>query len=397
MEEQLILKNRIFLLDRNSSLVLAGLLLFPILILLPVSIAILEIPLTADTLLRLFDSLQEKISEAFREEPVESTFNMLVFLSFPACLFYMYLASRNEQLILTPAGIRYVSPFPEPFDFLRPGWFIRWDQIKHARFEKARYGTDVNLSSLSLTTRTQKRRLRPAFWVNPHTWKAPTKKLFGLPVKPRKSEQLDSIMNADLVSHARRHFTGIELEIETGKQPFNLADNPWSVSMSVALLLLLGYALVDTFILKSEAYAGNPPVGIYAAGGLLIAGTCFYLLVRAKLPLYVSILLPAMAGLAFAAALHPALLRINQLTDKSGHVAYVYLRQPDGRYLPEHAGPPPLSIHHPTEYWAQFTPDSTYMFELRKGGLGFWQLNEAPLLEAYRDYFKALHESRNSQ
>ena len=162
----------------------------------------------------------------------------------------------------------------------------------------------------------------------------------------------------------------------------------------MALLVLLGYALADTFIFKTEVYAGEPPVEIYVAGGLLVAAAAAFLLFRARLPLYVCILLPVMFGLAFAAASHPALLRINQLTDMSGLARYIYVRQEDGRYLPENIGLPSLSRDYPPDYWAQFSPDSTYEFELRKGGLGFWQLSEVPLKEAYHDYYETQRKER---
>jgi hypothetical protein len=314
----------------------------------------------------------------------------------------MYLANRNERLILTPMGIRYVSAFPEPFDLLLPGWFVRWDQVMNARLDPPRFGLEPGLSVLTLATRTHKRRLRPYVWVNPDTWKRVIKRRFGFPVQPDKAEQLESVINADLVKYVQSHIPGMEMTIgagkaAAGKQLFRLESNPWSGGMSVALVVLLGYALVDTFILKTEVFAGEPPVEIYAAGGLLVAAAAALLLVRARLPLYVCILLPAMLGLAFAAAAHPALLRINQLTDTSGLAAYSYVRQADGRYLPEDVGPPPVSMDYPPEYWAQFSPGSTHQFELRKGGLGFWQLSEVPLKEAYYDYFEALRKNRKGQ
>jgi len=99
-------------------------------------------------------------------------------------------------------------------------------------------------------------------------------------------------------------------------------------------------------------------------------------------------------GQAFTAALHPALLRVNQLTDTSGLKVYTYVRQTDNRFLTKDIGTPPLSMQHPPEYWGQFLPGSTHEFELRMGGLGFWQVNEIPLREMYRDYYEALRKKR---
>ena len=398
MNQQLILKNMAFMPNRATRIILVGMTVLFLLVLPLMIFTVLDLPLNAESLSRVIDAIQQIIIKAFHEEPVESFFDVLVFLGLPVVLLYMYLASRNERLILTSSGIRYVSAFPEPFDFLSPGWFIRWDQVTHARLDRARFGLDPVLSPLTLVTRTRKRRLRPLFWVNPDTWKPVIKRRFGFPVKPGVAEQLEKLVNADLVEYVRAHVTGMEMNAGTGdkaaNQSFKLEDNPWSGGISVALLVLLGYALVDTFMLKTEVFAGEPPIEIYVVAGLLVACVAAFLSFRARLPMYICILLPAMIGIAFAAASHPALLRINQLTDTSGLAAYSYVRQADGRYLPEDVGPPPVSMDYPPEYWAQFSPGSTHQFELRKGGLGFWQLSEVPLKEAYFDYFETLRNSR---
>jgi hypothetical protein len=402
MEQQLILKNRAFIQDRAGKLVLVGSLVLVFVVVPLVILSVLDKPLDTETLSRLMDALRRRIIDAFQEEPIESSFDALIYLGFPVYLLYMYLANRNERLILTPISIRYVSAFPEPFDFLHPGWYVRWDQVTSARLDPPRFGLGPVLSALTLTTRTRKRRLRPYAWVNPDTWKRVTKRRFGFPVQPDKAEQLENVINADLVKYVQSHIPGMEMNIgtgtvATGKQLFRLEDNPWSGAMSVALLVLLGYAPVDTFIVKTEVFAGEPPVEIYAAGGLLVAAAAALLLVRARLPLYVCILLPSMLGLAFAAALHPALLLINRLTDTSGLAAYSYVRQADGRYLPRDVGPPPVAMDYPPEYWSRFLPGSTHEFELRKGGLGFWQLSEVPLKESYYNYFETLRNKRKGR
>ena len=77
------------------------------------------------------------------------------------------------------------------------------------------------------------------------------------------------------------------------------------------------------------------------------------------------------------------------MTDTTSLATYTYVRQADGRYLPENFGPPPVTIEYPAEYWSRFAPGSIHEFDLRKGGLGFWQLSEVPLREAYHEYFES--------
>lgn len=402
MNQKLVLRNRVFMLDRANKLMVVGSMVLVFLVT-PLSILfILDLPLNAETLYKVIGGMQKHITDAFHEEPVESSFDALMYASFPVFLIYMYLASKNERLILTSIGIRYVSALPEPFDVFYPGWFVRWDQITRARLDQAPFGRVPSLSPLTLTTRINKRHLRPHFWVNPETWKPVVKRRFGIRVEPGLPEQLENTIKSDLVKYVRSHITDMEMNINieavvAGKKSFNLEDNPWSGGMSVALLLLLGYALVDTFIFKTEVFAGRPPLEVYAAGGVLVAGVAAFLLYRARLPLYIYILLPVMLGLAFAAVVHPAILRINQLTDTSGLASYTYVRQVDRRYFATDDGPPPISIDYPADYWSQFMPGSTHEFELRKGGLGFWQLSETPLRESYYDYYETLRENRNGK
>jgi hypothetical protein len=276
MTEPLILKNRVFIQDRASKILIAGSLVLLFLVVPLTLLMILDIPLNAETLSKAIDGLQKHIIDAFTEEPVESSFDALIYISFPIFLVYMYLSDRNERLILTSVGIRYVSALPEPFDFLCPGWFIRWDQITNVRLERARFLPAPALSPLTLTTRTYERRLRLHFWVNPGTWKRVTKRRFGIPVQPSPVEILEDLVSGELVEYIRTHVPDMEINIdiegEVSKQHFRLEDHPWSYGQSMALLALLGYALLDTFIFKTEVFAGEPPIAIYAAAGVLIGG-----------------------------------------------------------------------------------------------------------------------------
>lgn len=400
MKQQLELSNRAFIQDRASRRLLLGSMLLMFVILPLIILAIVIRPQDTDFLARAGAALGQHIAAAFRDEPLESSFTALVFLGVPVMLLYMELASRHERLVLTQAGIRYVSPLPEPLQFLYPGWFIRWGEVVHARLERPRFGIDPALSTLTLATHAGERRLRPYVWVDAATWKPVIKRRFGLPVAPAVGERLDSIINSALVNYVRAHVSGMEDNIEAGAAgagAFRLENNPWSGGMTIALLVLLGYALVDTFIVKTEVFAGPPPVAIYALTGLLVFALAAFQLFRVSLPRYVCILLPALLGLAVVAASHPLLLRINQLTDASGLASYTYVRGLDGQYLPLEPGTPLLSMDYPPEYWAQFQEGSTHEFELRRGGLGFWQLSEVSLRESYLDYFDSLRPSRNSR
>ena len=157
---------------------------------------------------------------------------------------------------------------------------------------------------------------------------------------------------------------------------------------TASLLLLLVYAVVDTFIVYSEVYIDSPSVDLLIAGGFIFTAIAYLVMQQARIPAYICISLALMNGAVFAAAMHPGLLRINQFTDTDGLDEYSYILGPGNIYSPEKPGMPTISMQQPDDYWAQFKPGSKYVFRLRRGGLGFWQLDESSLIKSYREFFR---------
>jgi hypothetical protein len=151
--------------------------------------------------------------------------------------------------------------------------------------------------------------------------------------------------------------------------------------------VLLGYAVADSFFIYADTYIGKPPLHLFIIGGIVMAVIAYLFLSRSKIPAYISISLALMNGIALAAALHPGLLRINQLTDDEGLRDFTYVRSGNNTYIPEQTGMPTLTMYEPMEYWARFERGSEYVFKLRKGALDFWQLDESSLVESYREFY----------
>jgi hypothetical protein len=399
MSNEITLRNRDFILDPSQRYVLA-LMLFIAFVLPLIAVWFIFGGMTnghgTQTAAALIKNLLSQVNdEAFAKDPLHAAVDMLIICSLFLYILYFYLASRFERLMLTATGIRYTSPLPDAFRFLRPGWYIPWDQITRAVVRLPGFGMDSKLATLELQTRTGNRRLRPIFWVNPDTWVPPKPRMFDVRRRSSPDQALKMIEETALVSHVRIQVR--DVRIEPGRLEFHLEDNPWSGGMAVLLLVLLGYALVDTFIFKSEVLAETPPYLLYAVGGLLVTLVCHYILQRTGVPRPTGIGLAVMTGLAFGAAMHPALIRLNELTDRAGLVTYTYFKLPDGSWQPESDGLPSLKIDQAPEYWLQFKPGSTHGFTLRKGGLGFWQLDEVPLRDAYHDYFDRIQKKRTQE
>ena len=94
-------------------------------------------------------------------------------------------------------------------------------------------------------------------------------------------------------------------------------------------------------------------------------------------------------GCALAAALYPGLLRVNQLTDRGGLVSHRYALQADLSLKPVEDGLPVLRFPRYADYWAHFARGSLHEFALRRGGLGFYQVDMAPVNEDMRAWYRS--------
>jgi hypothetical protein len=173
---------------------------------------------------------------------------------------------------------------------------------------------------------------------------------------------------------------------------FDLQSSPRTNVAMIVFLGLLAYALIDTLYLE-EIYAGDYPWAIWAGAGLIAGILAQRWIAGPKIPGVVSTGLAAMLGLGTAAALYPGLLRLNQWTDGTGLVAHEYVLREYVRLAPAAGDLPEVTFTRYHDYWSQFPLGSTHRLYLRRGGLGFYQLDEAPVIEAVRAY----HEKKRPE
>lgn len=182
-------------------------------------------------------------------------------------------------------------------------------------------------------------------------------------------------------------------DIDLGEDAFS-RDRPFALEKSGQALIaismffvLIAYAGVD-FILSGETYAAAPPVVSFLMGGALVAAIGFPWLRRAAVPAAESLVIAVLLGVGFGAALYPGLLRINQLTDPAGLQVVRYVLQRDFSLVPEKEGLPVLRFTGFPEYWLQFSPGSVHEFQMRRGGLEFYQIDMAPVHEKTREFYR---------
>jgi len=156
------------------------------------------------------------------------------------------------------------------------------------------------------------------------------------------------------------------------------------VILGIALLV---YGLVD-IALYEESYAVEPPLVLFAVAGAVVAFAGMLWLDLAGTPRAQTLALALLLGGGTGVALYSGLLRLNEATNSEGLRSYEYRLTRDSVFAPVDPRLPELDFSNYGNYWRQFKLGTTHSFELRKGGLGFYQVNMAPVRERMVAYFR---------
>ena len=318
------------------------------------------------------------------------TFVIVVIATF-AQFFYLARARRIERLILTGSEIRFQTALPGVLQFLMPSWSAKWQEVSRAYLEKKTGARGPVAIQLVLQTyRGEKRTLRPFVWVDPKQFERQgagdaLRKIQSM--SPSEVHQV--ILESPVLQFMRAHAPRLKAETSWDSMavPFALETNPRTMVGLMIFATLMAYGLTD-LILNHETYASRPPYGLFSLIGLLVAVVAVRWLSQGKIPPAERAGLAIVLGLTCGAAAYPALLRVNQLTDRAGLQTYLYRLQGDGSLVPVQDGPPTLAFPRYADYWASFGIGSVHQFRLRKGGLDFYQIDMAPINTAMRKHFR---------
>lgn len=304
---------------------------------------------------------------------------------------------RRDRLVIGAASIAYETPLPGWLPAILTGWNLPWTRIKKVQI---RLPLGTAQPTLVLNDGFRGRKILVNAWVKQGEeepkQKPSIQDLFRYRGMPRASsfEEMKTRLEASpLIQALRAHNVPIEYpgQAATGLM-FDLQSRPRTNVAMIVFLGLLAYALIDTLYID-EIYVGEYPVVIWAGAGLIAGVVALRWITDPKIPRVVSIGLAAMLGLGTAAAFYPGLLRLNQLTDGTGLVAHEYVLREHVRLVPVASDLPEVTFTRYQDYWSQFPLGSSHRLYLRRGGLGFYQLDEAPVIEAVRAY----HEKKRPE
>jgi hypothetical protein len=339
--------------------------------------------------------LPRNLLELLRKAPIDKQLEFLAIIVFGGVHFWhVRRASKYERLHLDHSGISYKSPLPDAFRSLQPDWSVQWSQVREVRIVVPKVMFHPNLAALEIDAGPVKKKLQALQWSAvdsegkaTEARSVPWRESFfsGMGGSREMAKTLRAVEESDIVRYARQ--AGVKVTTGEGSvSGFALESHRHALVATVLALLLLGYAIVDIAI-SEESYAVNPPWVLFALGGAIAVLVGMLWLASAGVPraetLGLSLLLGGMVGLA----LYPGLLRLNEATDSEGLrdceyrlTAYVVFSPVDSRL-------PVLEFDKDGQYWRQFALGTTHKFELRKGGLGFYQVNMAPVYAKLREYY----------
>ena len=317
---------------------------------------------------------------------------LLVTLGFVASLLhicYMALSRGRERLVLNESGMSYISPLPGVLQFLYPGWTLPWSQLRRAEFKTSSFANQPGFVTLVLHGALQQRTIRPYMWVDPTDYRPPSlKRLFGWK-RPTTLEVVREVMESPVVRFIQglAHVKLIPLDLDK-TQRFALERSPAALTSVGVFLVSTIYALADTLIVNAETYVSAPPYAVYVTGGLAMGLLSGWFMRATRVPVTETVVVAILTGAAFGAALYPGLLRLNQMTDTEGLQICKYQMREPGYFVPQRDGLPEIRfpVRH-REFWSHYASGLMQDFELRKGGLGFYQINMQPVYDRIEQFY----------
>ena len=306
-------------------------------------------------------------------------------------LVYFKRVQRLERMILTDTDIEYQSALPRVLQFLMPGWSLKWTEVSRAYLRRKRgvYGAGA-IELVLVTYQEQSFRLRPFFWVDPTESEPETPwRSFHRSQVLKAEDYRSAILGSPVVRFVAAHLPRFELESSWDKVslPYALESSRGALVAIALIFVLIVYTIVD-LVINEEAYASRPPYSLYVLVGVLVALVTGRWLHAGNVPYRERVGIAVVLGAVLGFALYPGFLRINEMTDRVGLRTYVYQLQADGSLAPLQQGLPELRFPRYADYWSKFAKGSLHEFRLRRGRLGFYQIDMAPINEAMREYFQ---------
>jgi hypothetical protein len=312
------------------------------------------------------------------------------FVLSPVILIPLLFIARRMRIIINESGIHFKSGLTNGITLLVPDWSFRWDELQDTSW-KLVPGQYI-ASRLLFHTEQDTYRISPWHWV---VAGARVDRYF--PKRTYSKEQAGSVMRRTaVIEWVRKKFPGYRDDsFYQARQSAIILDfdggdvTPLTTSVALVFVVLVFSFVIEIYFTANEFYADYVPyqlIGLSALLGFLIV----YLTLRNFEPdRKNSALYALLFALGIGLAAYPLLARVNAWTDTAGLQGYEYRLDTDYVWRSTEPGAPDLDMYlSGSRWWRQYHPGDSYTFELRKGGIGFWQVNMSPVYEAQKHYMK---------
>lgn len=351
-----------------------------ILVLIGIGVSIIASNSIDESVGTLFIAFIEKI----QEQPTRLFDLFLMLIMVIVAPLWSLGVARNERLVLSKQGIAYHSPFKGMFGRLLPGWQLSWSEL-----ESISLGNQLVRGQLIIKPRQGKpRRLIAHVWRMENDNVRPKLKSIFARLEYERELQQYSLLALEQLPLLRyiQEVLGFTIDTQSrSDMDFDLAKNPRTRLLMILLFGLMAYAIID-FVANDETYINQPPLWWFVSGGLVIVPASVWWLSSKAIPKSSIWGLSFMLGLIMGFALYPGLLRVNQMTDNIGLVQYEY-RKVSGYGFKPMMATLPVIIMPDDEYWLSLAENTTISFNLRKGALGFYQIDMAPEYANMRQWY----------
>ncbi|RPI76296.1 MAG: hypothetical protein EHM45_13330 [Desulfobacteraceae bacterium] len=137
-------------------------------------------------------------------------------------------------------------------------------------------------------------------------------------------------------------------------------------------------------MVHTEVYTGRPFYESFIFIAVVTGALSYLWLKKSHAPRKETMVLAVLLGAVVGFAAYPGALRLNQLTDQQGLQSYDYQMQADYSFIPDRKDLPVLTFPRERNMWSRYPKGYRYAFRLRKGGLGFYQVDLAPVYEKFQ-------------
>jgi len=295
--------------------------------------------------------------------------------------------STRGRIEIRESGIAFRSELPELLQSMQPDWDYTWGQVQDARLVRPML-TNPLMLPLQFSADGRTVTLIPWQWVDAAAEKGSLAETLSVGRK-RKRELEKLVRQSPLITaFEQRGKLDVGDPIAPPAQAGGINASKTAQAVAVLFVALVLYFIIDMYFGFGEYYAGVAPWHFFvsfAVCGLGLAATMLHVAGHLSSQ---GKLMAMLFGIGMGLASYPFLLRVNAWTDPIGLQAYRYILAERDTWVAEE-GVPDLVFDISSEYWEQFEPGDSRSFELRRGGLDFYQVNMRPVYAEQREFYSA--------